>query len=322
MTEHAYDPNDMASMKAEARKRSRIVDGPSYCQALDAIAREGGHPHWKAMLKTGSAMHPEELGADAMPRSVGIEAARSSSRRLNRWISDAMRDAGAWPRKALRRIIEDDALVFDERSELAMTFITTPALSRPSIRDAAALIVAGIAHDSIHRSNPDILESMLGTGPASPDAIVRAVEGMHNAAPPMTLAGNFDEAAWERRQSLSTSNWFAAMAAHAESAGRPGMAELLKGLSCGDHADRIAVLSAIRPIRLLLEPERARFERMVAERYAARTGNDADDHDEDARATVDAHLEDEKVGFDDPGRDWSRDLANELADEDMQYWEP
>lgn len=322
MTEHAYDPNDVASMKTEARKRSRIPDGPSYCQALDAIAREGGHAHWKAMLKTGSAMHPEAHGAGSMPRIVGIEAARASSRRLNQWISDAMRDADAWRQQALRKIIEDDALVFDERTVLAMTFITTPSSSRPSVREAAALIVAGIVDDSVHRSNPDILKPMLGTGPASPDTIVRAVEGMHNAAPPMILAGDFDEAAWERRQSLSTSNWFAAMAAHAESAGRPGMADLLMSLSRGDHADRIAVLSAIRPIRLMLEPERARFERMVAERYAARTGNDADDHDEDARATVDAHLEDEKVGFDDPGRDWSRDLANELADEDMQYWEP
>lgn len=322
MTKHAYDPNDVASMKAEARRLSRMDDGPSYCQALDTIARQAGHPHWKAMLKAGSAMRPRTHRAGIAPPVVGIEAARASSRRLNEWISNAMRDADGWPREALRRAIEDGSIDLETRTTLVRSVISTSSVARAPVREAAALIVAAIAHDSIHRSSPDILGPTLGAAKTSPAAIVRAVEGMHNAAPPITLGDDFEEAAWDRRQSLSTSNWFAAVAAHAKSAGRPGMADLLEDLSRGDHADRIAVLSAIRSMRLLLEPERARFELMVAERYAARTGRDAVDHDEDARATVDAHLEDEKVDFGDPTHAWDRELADALADEDMQYWEP
>lgn len=322
MTEHARDHDDVASMKAEARRRSRTSDGPSYCQALDAIAREGGHPHWKAMLKAGSAMRigTDRVGAPAM--TIEVDAARSSSRRLNQWISDAMRRADSWPQEALKAVVEDEALDFEDRAAMARAFISVPQAARPEIHEAAALIVAGISHDSIQRSNPHFVKPMIGDRHASPDTIVRAVEGMHNAAPPVTRDDDFGEAAWDRRQSLSTSNWFVAMADHAGSVGRPVMADLLRDIARGDHADRIAVLSAIRPLRLMLEPERARFELMVAERYAARTGREPADHDEDARATVDAHLDDEKVGFDDPARVWDRDLAHELADEDMQYWEP
>lgn len=322
MTEHAHDHDDVASMKAEARRRSRLVDGPSYCQALDAIAREGGHPHWKAMLKAGSAIRVEPNQVGVRPMTIEIEAARSSSRRLNQWISDAMRRADSWPQEALKAVVEDEALDFEDRAALIRCIITASHDARPEIHEAAALIVAGICHDSIHRSNPRFVRTMIDDRHASPGTIVRAVEGMYNAAPPVTRDDDFGEAAWDRRQSLSTSNWFVAMADHAGSAGRPAMADLLRDLSRGDHAGRVAVLSAIRPLRLMLEPERARFELMLAERYAARTGREPADHDEDARATVDAHLDDEGVGFDDPTRVWDRDLADELADEDMQHWEP
>lgn len=285
MTRRAPMPNDAASAKAEARRRSREADGPSYCQALDAVAREAGHPHWKAMSKAGPRPDPR-------------------------------------PEEALGRLVGEDGLDFGSRLSLATIVVETPTPDRPDAREAAAMIVAAIAHDSMKGSNPPFLHASVRSGRASPEAIVRAAEGMHNAAPPVTRDDDLGEAAWDRRQSASTSNWFGAMAAHAASAGRAAMADALSALSRGDHADRIAVMSAISPIRLMLEPERARFELMAAERYAARTGLAPCDHGEDARAALDALLEDAGILFGDPARAWGRELADELADEDMRHWEP
>ena len=323
MTDHTHMPNDIHALKAEARRLSRQGDGPSYCQALDALARTAGHPHWKSLLRSSSSHRPSDdivrSSLDGAP-VVSHEAARRTSDKLNAWVSRAMQAGTAPDPQAMRLVTSDASSTFVERVALARRCFGNIASASDEAFEAAVLITAGIAHDALTIGDVSHMPWRRNADDLKAEDLVRAVECMWSAGPPAGIDDANGDAAHDERTARSTAIWFARMADVARGRGRGDMSELLARMSRGPHEERVSVVQTMRPLRLLCEPERTVFERMLAERYSARTSMEPGDHAEDARATLDVHLEDLGLPFGHPSVDWDRDLANQLADDDLEHW--
>jgi len=320
VTDESTSTIDLRSLKAEARRRARIHDGPSYCQALDALARDAGHPHWKALTASVAAERGAPGGSEPSGMEASTEALRRASEKLNAWIS---RGLNTDPDPiALRSALTDRDLTFHERTiAVARSMGPLRGTAAPT-RDAATLLATAIVHDALVDGDLSLMPWRRAARDLVGDDVLHAVEGMWSAGPPARHDDPQGDEACIARIELSTSMWFSKMAQRASTKDRDDLALMLSDLAAGDHSRRVAVLDAIRPLRLLMERDRAAFETMLAERYAARTSGRVEDHHEDARSTLDAHLEDEGIAFGDASIVWDRDHANELADVDLEHWEP
>jgi hypothetical protein len=58
----------------------------------------------------------------------------------------------------------------------------------------------------------------------------------------------------------------------------------------------------------------------VADRFQAQSGLKGVEALEYAKSTVEVYLEDEKVEFGAPSHGWTRSIANDIADDDMECW--
>lgn len=322
MTDHTHEQKAIHALKTEARRLSRQEDGPSYCQALDALARTAGHPHWKSLLRSSASHQPYDVvraSSEGAPMA-SREVTRTTSDRLNAWVSRAMQ-AGSVPNpRAMRLVTSDASSTFVERVALARRCFGGIESVSDDAFEAAVLLTAGIAHDALTIGDVSPMPWRRNADDLTAEDLVRAVECMWSAGPPAGIGDASGDAAHDERTARSTAIWFARMADVSHARGREDMSALLARMSRGPHEERVSVVRTMRPLRLLCEPERAVFERMLAERYSARTSMEPCDHAEDARATLDVHLEDLGLPFEHPSVDWDRDLANQLADDDLEHW--
>jgi hypothetical protein len=222
--------------------------------------------------------------------------------------------------EALRLLTSDASTTFMERVALARRSFGTVRPESDDAFEAAVLLTAAIAHDALTGGDVSAMPWRSDATDLTAEDLVRSVECMWSAGPPAGRDDPNGEAAHDERIARSTAIWFARMADMAKRRGRGPMSETMVRMSRGTHEERVSVVHLMRPLRLLRDPERAAFERMLAERYSARTTMDPDEHAEDARATLDAHLDDLGLPFGHPSIEWGRALANALADDDLEHW--
>lgn len=303
-------PTSISDLKKQAREIARASD-LTYCQALDALARQHGAKHWKDYVQTRDDV------LKSLQRSFEGLKARANE------IGPALR-AGA-----LIGALTDSEMSYDQRFGIVEAVIKgrAPSDVRRVHIDVATHIVALLAHkalvDGDHRLEPKLWAGRPICIEMIRDTILDIRSQFATAEPE------------DRYLAAATWSWLNDISSIALDLGYEQVAMAFASATALSHEDQQTILnlavSLAEPQSLSLlarsdinprqrEEARITFLKMIVESYMLRTGQHGSEFFELAEVNLGVYLEDHKIEFGDPSRTWNRDLANEIANADMDVW--